>query len=345
MTFSTGILGIDIGLTVLIGLILIAGFIIEHRFIKKNEDDLKRHQIFLIYGATIVIVIGAIIGVMAIWSFDFASFFASAWASIVDFVSTSVPALIGTAIALAVAIFLIRIFKIIFKQIGQKPGPLQRRKRTIAKISLSIIKYLTWIVDIIVILAIWGFDVLPALAGLGIMGLIIGLGAQKFINDLIAGFFIVFEQHFDVGDIIEVAGFKGEVIDIGLKTTKIRNWKGEIRMMSNGDVANVINYSKNPSIGIVDFDIAYKEDIQKTTELLKAELPKFRTLFPIVIEDPAVLGTVNLAASGVTLRVIVKTENEKHYGVERALRQFIKEVLDANGIEIPFPQVVVHRAE
>ena len=341
----TGILGLDISITVVIVILIVGMFILEHRLLKKNEDSLKRHQIFLIYGASLTVLIGGVIGIMAIWAFDFAAFFAQLWADFVAFLATSVPSLIASAIAFGVAIVLIRVFKIVFKQIGTKPGPLQRRKQTIGKISLSIIKYLVWIIDVIVILAIWNIDVLPALAGLGILGLVIGLGAQKIINDLLAGFFIVFEQHFDVGDVIEVAGFKGEGIDIGLKTTKIRNFKGEVRMMTNGDVVNLVNYSKNPSLALVDFSIAYKEDIEKTKAVLSEALPKLRALNPDMLENPTILGVVSLGESSIVLRVMVKTITERHYGVERSMRQFIKEVLDENKIEIPFPQVVVHKAD
>jgi len=331
-----------LGTIAIVGL-LIATLIFEGRFIKKNDETLKRHQVILIYLATAILLIAGVIGIMAMWGFDFMTLFATLWTDLVAFLTTSVPALIGSAITLGIALLILRIAKIFFKQIGKKPGPLQRRKRTIGKISMSITKYMVWIVAIIIVLAIWGVDVVPALAGLGIVGLVVGLGAQKLINDLISGFFIVFEQHFDVGDMIEVGGFKGTVIDIGLKTTKVQNWKGEVRMMTNGDVVNVINYSKNPSLAVVEFDIAYREDIQRTIDLLKAELPKIRATFPEIIEDPNVPGVIKLGESSVTIRAVAKTENEKHYGIERYMRQHIKELLDANGIEIPFPQVVVHQ--
>ena len=116
-------------------------------------------------------------------------------------------------------------------------------------------------------------------------------------------------------------------------------------MMTNGDVVNVINYSKNPSLAVVEFDIAFKEDIQRTIDVLKIELPKLRERFPEIIDEPTLPGVIKLGESSVTLRAVAKTENEKHYGIERAMRQYIKELLDANGIEIPFPQVVVHQAD
>ena len=145
-----------------------------------------------------------------------------------------------------------------------------------------------------------------------------------------------------MGDTIEVKGFKGIVTDIGLKTTKIRNWKGEVKILSNGDINDITNYSRNPSVAVVEFGIAYKEDVQKTMDILTLELPKIREKFEQIIEDPVVMGVTALDNSSVNLRVIAKTMTEQHYAVERGIRKFIKEILDANGIEIPFPQVVVH---
>ena len=269
MVILTTSLFTNIALTVAIAFIVIGTFVFEHFFLKKNDEVLKRHQVLLIYLAAIVILIAGVIATMAVWDFDFVTFFNTLGADVWVFILDSVPALIGTAVTIVASFILLRILRLSFKQIGKNPGPSQRRKKTIAKVSLSISNYLLAIIAVIVILAIWGVNIVPALAGLGIAGLVIGLGAQKFINDLISGFFIIFEHHFDVGDVIEISGFKGEVIDIGLKTTKVKNWKGDIRIMNNGDVTNVINYSKNPSVAIVDFAIAYKEDIQTTINLIK----------------------------------------------------------------------------
>ncbi len=335
---------LNISLTVIISLVVIAIFVIEHIFVKKREENLKRWFVITTTLATFVILLAAVVGLLLIWNVDLLTLLTGFWQSIIDFVTQSVPALIGTVVAFFVWMLILRIAKITLKRIGSRPGAMQKRRQTITKVSYSIINYTLAIIGIIVILAIWGVNVLPALAGLGIVGLVVGLGAQKFIQDLIAGFFIIFEHHFDVGDVIEVSGFKGTVTDIGLKTTKIRNWKGDVRIYNNGEVNTLINYSRNPSIAIVEFGIAYQEDIDKTIDILNANLPKFKGQFPeVLLEDPAVAGVIGLGASSVDLRVTVKTMNEQHYGVERALRKFIKNLLDQHHIEIPFPQVVVNQ--
>lgn len=346
MNFLFSSLPLNIGITIAIVLTMIIFFIVEQRIIKKHEETIKKWMLALVFLTSLIIFLAGVVGIMLVWNFDIANFLTTFWNDVIIFFTTSVPALIGTTIVAFIWMLVLKISKVTLKRIGDKPGALQKRRKTITKVSYSIITYTVAIISVIIILAIWGVNVLPALAGLGIVGLVVGLGAQKFIQDLIAGFFIIFEHHFDVGDVIEVQGFKGTVSDIGLKTTKIRNWKGDIRIFNNGEVTTLINYSRNPSIGIVEFGIAYKEDIAKTIDVLNAAFPQFKSRYEdIILDMPAVAGVINLGSSSVDLRVTVKTLNEQHYSIERELRKFIKETLDTNGIEIPFPQVVIHQTK
>lgn len=335
--------GLNIGLTAATILILLTFFLFENRIIKKREDSLKKWIIILSYVLSFIMLLASVGFILFIWEFDLANYMGNFWTELIAILNDSIGKLISSAVVIFIALLILRISKITVKRIGQKPGPNQRRKRTVARVIRSVTKYTIGILSILIVLSIWGVNVAPALAGLGILGLVIGLGAQKFINDLIAGFFIIFEHHFDVGDKIEVKGFKGEVIDIGLKTTKIKNWKNEILILSNGEIASLINFSKDLSVASIDFGISYKEDMQKTIDLLNVELPKLRKLMPEIVEDPTVLGVINLNSSSVDMRVICKTLNEQHYGVERAIRKRIKEILDENNIEIPFPQMVIHQ--
>lgn len=337
--------GLNIGLTVGT-LILLFGFItLENRFIKKREDSLKKGIIILSYVISFILFIAATGFILYIWEYDLLTYLSGVGTDLVDILNASIGRLISSALVFFIAMLVLRISKITLKRIEKKEGPNQRRKRTVSRVIRSIIKYTVSIASIIIVLAIWGVNVGPALAGLGILGLVVGLGAQKLINDIIAGFFIVFEHHFDVGDKVEVKGFKGEVIDIGLKTTKIKNWKNEIMILANGEIASLINFSKDLSVATIDFGISYQEDMQKTMDILNLELPKLRQTYTEIVEDPICLGVTNLNSSSVDMRVICKTLNEQHYGVERAIRKRIKELLDENGIEIPFPQVVVHQSK
>lgn len=329
--------------TAIIVISMIIVLFIERKLLIKYEDSLKKGILILIYSLTFLLLGLSVLGVLWIWDFDLSAYFLSIYDQGAIVLAESVGRIVSSVIVIFIASLILKISKISLKRVGLKESPNQRRKRTVARVTRSITKYIIAIATILIVLSIWGVNVAPALAGLGIMGLVIGLGAQKFINDLISGFFIIFEHHFDVGDVIEVQGFKGEVIDIGLKTSKIKNWKNEIKILSNGEINNLINFSKEFSVAVVDFGIAYSEDVQSTIDLLNRELPKIRKNFSEIVEDPRVLGVTNLANSSVDIRVTTKTLNEKQYNIERELRKYIKKILDENGIEIPFPQIVVNQ--
>ncbi len=340
LTFSTS-------LSITLTIAVIVFFIWLTIFINKliNKQVIMKKWMFLLYGIDILILLVIIGFIMWMFGYDLIAEANNLWISIQQGFINKIGALIGTAITIFIAMLVIRIFNIFVKKASNKTSSKQKRVITILKVVQSLVTYTVEIIALLVVLALWGVNVMPALAGLGILGIIIGMGTQSLIKDIISGFFIIFEHHFDVGDIVEINGFKGEIIDIGLKSTKIKNWKQDIKIFSNGSIENTINYSLSPSIGIIDFGIAYKEDIQKTIDLLKKELPKLRKIFPEILEDPQVLGVTELADSSINMRVIVKTETEKHYGVERVIRQEIKRLLEENDIEIPFPQIVVHNSE
>lgn len=330
-----------ITVTIVVGVILV--LFIERKLLKK-EDNLNKWTIAIVYLITFAALIAAVLGLFALWGFDLAGYISDTLENLGTSLTDNLGRIITSLVIIFLSFFILKFSKVAFKKIGEKPGPAQRRKKTVGKLLSSVTRYSIGLISIIAVLSVWGVNVGPALAGLGIMGLVIGLGAQKFINDLIAGFFIIFEQHYDVEDVIEAQGFKGVVTDIGLKTTKIRNWKGDVKILSNGDLTNITNYSRNLSMAIVEFGVSYKENIDVIFEVLKTNLPKFKALYPVIVEEPIVSGVIALNTSSVDIRVVAKTLNEQHYGIERALRKFIKDLLVEHNIEIPFPQIVVHQA-
>jgi len=337
-------MALNIGLTIVLLITFVFLSIVVNRASTKIQEANKKGMIWLYLGLLIIFFI--FVG-LALWFFglDYLVEATKVWDNVMAAVVSKIPAVIGTVFTIFISMFLIKAVSMILKKASSKEGPSKKRMQTIFKLVNSITKYLVYVVALLIILAFWGVNVLPALAGLGIMGLVIGLGAQSLIKDFISGFFIIFEHHFDVGDIVEINGYKGEVIDIGLKTTKLKNWKQDIKIISNGSIDSLMNYSASPSVAIIDFGIAYGENIQNVIDILNAELPKFQEVYPDITDVPMVLGVYELANSSVNLRVMVKTRTEKHYAIERAIRQKIKEILDANNIEIPFPQVVVHKPE
>jgi small conductance mechanosensitive channel len=335
----------NIIVTASIVIVILAYLLLQRKYIKKKGDDINKLVLGLLYFFDFVLLVGGILLGLLVWGFDYNTFLDGFWGDFSAFILEQIGDIILSVIIVLVISFILKVIKIILKKSVAKEGPNKKRRVTMLKVTNSLINYTLKIIMILVILSVWGVDVLPALAGLGILGLVVGLGAQNLIKDLIAGFFIIFEHHFDVGDVVEINGFKGRVIDIGLKTTRVQNWKNDIKIFSNGNITESINYSLADSFAVIEFGISYGSDIQRTLDLLEQELPKHMDKLPDLIEIPKVLGVTDLASSSVNIRVIAKTNPEAQYGVERKLRQAIKELLDENGIEIPFPQVVVHEAK
>ena len=321
---------------------LLMVFLLHRYFIEMNKDNIKNQSIVILYIMLFIMIALAIVGILVVWGYDVSDFLVNIFEDAEGLLEDSVSRIVGSLITVFVALIIYKIGRISMYKLGRSTGANQRRKKTIAKITLSILKYIIVIVSFLAVLSVWGVNVAPALAGLGILGLVIGLGAQKFINDLISGFFIVFEHHFDVGDWIEINGFMGEVVDIGLKTTKVKNIRGEVRIFNNGGIDPVSNFSRTESLAVVDFGIAYKEDIAKTIAVLQEAMPQLQSENENMLEAPRILGVTDLANSSVNMRAVVKVKSMTQWGVERALRQRIKEVLVQNNIEIPFPQLVVH---
>lgn len=267
------------------------------------------------------------------------------WSDISDFFVRNIARVIYTAVVFLVVVIILVVVKVVMNNIVKRNSKKVKRISTISKLVQSIVKYAVIIIAFIALLGIWGIDIMPLVAGAGIVGLIIGLGAQDLIKDFLGGVNIVFENYFDLGDLVEINGFTGTVTEVGLKTTRLLNWKGQLKIFANGQINTVMNYSRNPSVGVVEVDIAYKENIDSTIKILREELENFHESFPQIIEGPNVIGVTMIGASGITLRITVKTEPAQHFAIERALRKRVKEILDTSGIEIPYNQVVVHKGE
>lgn len=241
--------------------------------------------------------------------------------------------LVGVLIHKSVRSILYKVLKI--KQRGA-------RAITLGKLISNVTKYFIWFVIGIVVLSEMNVDITPFIASAGVIGLAVGFGAQAIVKDFISGFFIIFEESFNAGDIIEVNGFKGTVLVLGLRTTRIQSWKGEINIINNGDIRSVINYSMSDSIAIVEFGVGYNTDLLKLQRLLDVFVVKTNELYEEIIEVPSYSGVIELAESSINLRITAKTKSQLHFKVERDIRRDLVILLNENGIEIPFPQLVIH---
>ena len=217
-----------------------------------------------------------------------------------------------------------------------------RRGETLKGMLANVIRYAVVIFAIIYGLNILGADVLTVIAGLGILALIIGFGAQSLIEDIFAGIFILFEGRFYVGDIISVDGFRGTVRSIGIVSTQIADVGGNIRIMNNSDIRVLTNLSDVSSVAVSIVSIAYGADLIKAEKVINALLDTLPEKYPQMFPTrPNYMGVENLSDSSVDLKVTADVHESNIYNARRILNRELKLALDAGGIEIPFPQVVV----
>ena len=217
-----------------------------------------------------------------------------------------------------------------------------RHAETIKGMISNLVRYAIVIFAVIYGLNLLGADILTVIASLGILALVIGFGAQSLIEDIFAGLFILFEGRFYVGDIISVDGFRGTVRSIGIVSTQIADVGGNIRIMNNSDIRVLTNLSDVSSVAVSIVSIAYSADLIKAEKVINALLDtlpeKYPNMFPV---RPNYMGVENLSDSSVDLKVTAEVHESNIYNARRILNRELKLALDAGGIEIPFPQVVV----
>jgi small-conductance mechanosensitive channel len=269
-----------------------------------------------------------------------------------DFLNEKTWIAIGTGIIkiiiiAAVANIIIRIGKVtihnIFKIRDRSPlRTSERREETLSKLLDNVLSYVIYFIAFMMILSVLGIDVKALLAGAGIVGLAIGFGAQSLVKDILSGFFIIFEDQFSVGDHIRVGQFEGDVEAIGLRTTKIKSWTGELHILPNGSINQVTNFSLNNSVAAIDVAIAYEEDIERAERVIQELLEKLPEQYEDLVKTPDLLGIQNLGPSEIVLRIVAETLPMKHFYIARMIRKEVKLKLDESGIEIPFPRVVMY---
>lgn len=188
-------------------------------------------------------------------------------------------------------------------------------------------------------------DIGPLLAGAGVIGLAVSFGSQSLVKDMISGFFILSENQFDIGDVIEVAGLSGGVERITLRVVHLRDLEGVLHIVPNGQITTVSNKTRGWSRAVVDIGVGYGSDVDQALDVLRDEAERFGAdpAWKIKLDgDPEVVGVQMLADSAVTIRVMIRTQPGLQWEVAREFRRRAKKRLDREGIEIPFPQRTVH---
>ncbi|WP_417900704.1 mechanosensitive ion channel family protein [Bacillus haimaensis] len=229
----------------------------------------------------------------------------------------------------------------LFKRATEKQGISAGRGKTLEKLTTNIFTYaLIFFLVIMVLENVFDVRTTAILAGAGIVGLAIGFGAQGIVSDVVTGFFLLLEKQVDVDDYVTTAGFSGIVEEVGLRTTKIRDFDGSLHYLPNREISSLTNHSRGNMRALVDIGISYEDNIDHAIEVIQGVCDAIAAEDPAIKDGPNVIGVQGLGDSDVVIRIIAKTENMMQWAVERKLRKGIKEALDANGIDIPYPHQV-----
>lgn len=215
-----------------------------------------------------------------------------------------------------------------------------KRKDTIITLCKSIIKYIVLIFVVLGILKLYGVDTTSIIASLGVFAAVIGLAFQDMIKDLLAGVTIIFDNNYAVGDTIEVNGFTGTVISLGLRTTKIKAFSGEVKSISNSSFTEVINYSLANADLFIKLNVAYNTDIaklEKVLESLRSEILKIDN-----VKDYKLLGVDELGESSIVYMIDVTCQAMTGVPIKRKILKLIKEKFDKEKISIPYTTVDIN---
>lgn len=252
------------------------------------------------------------------------------------------PAKIAFILAIA---FLAR--RILTRLIGRFINGKARRVETVAALFRSVVSATVWTIAVLMALSELGLNLGPLIAGAGIVGVAVGFGAQNLVRDFLSGIFMLMEDQYGVGDVIDAGPATGTVESINLRTTRIRDVNGTVWHLPNGHIERVGNKSQLWSRALLDIDVSYQTDIAHATDVIMrtaqtmCEDPAFAES---ILSEPEVWGVENLGVDSVSIRLVLKTAPNDQFKVTRELRARIKAAFDDAGIEIPFAQRTVwHR--
>src|SRR5262245_9049870 len=217
-----------------------------------------------------------------------------------------------------------------------------QRIEALATVLRSVISVVIGLIAVLMVLGELGVNLAPLLAGAGILGIAIGFGSQALVKDFLSGFFILVEDQFGVGDIVELEpGVSGTVEAVSLRTTRLRAVDGTVWHVPNGEIRRVGNMSQHWSRALLDVDVSYGTDLAHARRVIKRVADEVWRESRHVLEEPDLWGVEKLGPHSVTLRLVVKTTPSEQWQISRQIRERLKAEFDSEGIEIPFPQQTI----
>ncbi len=258
---------------------------------------------------------------------------------VVQAVWQKIPALIKSIQIITVAFVLSALIRWLLTRLFRGSN----RGVTIAKLVNSFLRWIILIAGALMVLGAWGVNTSTLIASAGILSLVIGLGAQSLVADIIAGLFIVLEGEYQVGDIVVIDDWRGTVQEIGIRTTKIVDAGGNVKIINNSAISTIVNQTQELSVAKAYIGIEYGESIPHVEQVISENLKGIRERIPSIVDGPFYKGVNELAASSVDLLFVAKCREEDVYQVQRDLNRELKLMFDQNNINVPFPQIVLNQ--
>jgi moderate conductance mechanosensitive channel len=253
-------------------------------------------------------------------------------------------------VILAVALLLLWISRLLVRRMQRKLEGVDsvtqehdlRRTYTLTQALSYVLRVVVWTVTLLLLLGEFGISLGPLIAGAGIIGVALGFGAQSLVRDFLSGFFILLENQFGVGDVIDISApggpVSGKVEDLSLRTTSLRAFDGTLHVVPNGNIQFLGNKSKGWSRAIVDINVAYGEDLDHVREILDElfeELRQDKKVAEMLFSGPTSLGPEQVGDSRITMRVVADTRPGKKPDLERELRKRILRRFGERGVKVP----------
>jgi small conductance mechanosensitive channel len=257
---------------------------------------------------------------------------------------------VGILVTLAIAVGLLFLSRAVVRRMQRKLEGVDsltqeydlRRSYTLTQALTYALRVVVWTVTLLLLLGQFGINLAPLIAGAGIVGVALGFGAQSLVRDFLSGFFILLENQFGVGDVIDISApggpVSGKVEDLSLRTTSLRAFDGTLHVVPNGNIQFLGNKSKGWSRAIVDLNVAYGEDLDQVRDILDElfdELREDKDTAPLLFSGPTVLGPEQMGDSKVTMRIVADTRPGKKPDLERELRKRILRRFAERGVKVP----------
>ncbi|WP_214828920.1 mechanosensitive ion channel family protein [Exiguobacterium algae] len=219
----------------------------------------------------------------------------------------------------------------------------QRQNETLSKLAQNTIRYVIGLIMVLTVLGQFGVNIAGLIASAGVAGLAISFGAQSLVKDVITGAFIIFENQYKNGDYVKLnQEVEGIVIEVGIRTTKLKGLNGQVSIIPNGQIMQVTNYSLENSVAVVDVGVAYEEDMDHVEDAIQEIAKEVEAKYHDMFVEPIMLaGVQSLGASEVVYRLMAEVPPTQHFAAGRILHKELKAGFDKRGIEIPYPRTVM----